>query len=208
MDGNWTLQEHTQFGCSRGGLDEYQVLAADSRVSGLYWRAAEAPRLGCNLMAGVFDLTKPSDHLEKLRREFRRLDDSPFDVDHAFNFFVTAEHMLDWIHSGTAGRAHRDALRNGEPLLQLVSHIASGAKHFDRLSPRHQSMTGSSTSGGYFPHGWFSRNWFARGYFAEASIQISLSGPVAQTLGCSTISAVDLARHVLSYWSATGRVPN
>jgi hypothetical protein len=58
-------------------------------------------------MPGVFELRSPADLLAKLGRELERLRTAPNDVDHAFNFFVTAEHMLDWLHPGNKGKARR-----------------------------------------------------------------------------------------------------
>ena len=42
---------------------------------------------------GFFDLKTPEDLLKKLEREYERLQQHPHDVDMAFNFFVTAEHI-------------------------------------------------------------------------------------------------------------------
>ena len=159
-------------------------------------------------MAGIFELAKPSDLLQKLNRELERLRRSPGDADHAFNFFVTAEHLLDWIYPGSSGKSQREALRNGDPLLELISHIASGAKHFDKLSTHHRSMSGSKSVSGYFSRDYWPRGWFGRGYFSEESIEISVTGPAAKALGSSTVTALDLAQHVLAYWSAPGRIPN
>ena len=44
-------------------------------------------------MLGLFDLTTPEHLLNKLEREYERLKENPADADHAFNFFVTAEHL-------------------------------------------------------------------------------------------------------------------
>jgi hypothetical protein len=51
-------------------------------------------------MIGIFDLIEPRHLFEKLGRELERLRSKPDDVDHAFNFFTTAEHMPDWLHPG------------------------------------------------------------------------------------------------------------
>ena len=56
---------------------------------------------------GVFGLKTPADLLQKMARELARLRDDPDNVDHAFNFFVTAEHMLDWLFPGEEHRATR-----------------------------------------------------------------------------------------------------
>ncbi len=49
-------------------------------------------------MEGLFSLKTPADLREKLRRDLAKLLDAPLDADAAFNFFITAEHMLDWVY--------------------------------------------------------------------------------------------------------------
>jgi hypothetical protein len=148
--------------------------------------------------AGIFNLTRPSDLLQKLGRELRRLQAAPDDVDHAFNFFVTAEHLPDWLGS------RRRSTRKNEPiLLQVVWDIASGAKHFE-LRESHQSVA-STTRQGYFADRYWARGHFAKGHFG-ATLIIHLSGAAANALGPS-ITALGLAEQVHGYWSFPGRVP-
>ncbi|MFH0916882.1 MAG: hypothetical protein V1912_10605 [bacterium] len=157
-------------------------------------------------MPGAFGLTTPADLLRKLSRELDRLRATPNDVDTAFNFFVTAEHLPDWLHPGDGGKAQRRAIREAEPLLQVVSHLASGAKHFDMLSPHHRSVTWSGKGGGFFASRMFASRMFAARFFGRVSLQVSLDGPAANQLGSST-RAIELAEQVYAYWSAVGRVP-
>jgi hypothetical protein len=156
-------------------------------------------------MVGVFDLLTPSDLLAKLRREYERLREAPDNADHAFNFFVTAEHMLDWIYPGHAGKDQRQRLRDSDCLLEVTSHLANGAKHFDRLLQHHQSVTSSARRGGYFSRQYFPMNWFARGYFSEPTLVVELSGNAKAHLG-SPITAVALAEKVLDYWMCAENV--
>jgi hypothetical protein len=132
-------------------------------------------------------------------RELERLRRAPDDVDHAFNFFVTAEHMLDWLHPGHDGGNARRALRDSEPLLQIVSHVANGAKHFGRLSEHHRSVAGYQRLGGYFPTGFLADGYFADGHFPEATFIVALFEEPARDLG-NTISAVSLAERVYRFW--------
>ena len=152
-------------------------------------------------MAGAFGLSAPEDLLAKLRRELERLRDAPNDHDAAINFFVTAEHMLDWLMPGTAGRPKREQLRNSEPLLQVVSHLASGAKHHSQLLSHHQAVSQSGETGGYFAAAYFSPRYFGSSYFGGRTLSVTLTGNAAQTLGPS-LSAVALAEQVYSYWQA------
>jgi len=60
-------------------------------------------------MKGLFQLQTARDLLAKLGHDYERLRNSPNDAYVAFDFFVTAEHILDWLHPGwqepTDGRA-------------------------------------------------------------------------------------------------------
>ena len=45
---------------------------------------------------GVFSLTSAAHLRDKLRHDFEALKADPFNPYLGFNFFVTAEHLLDW----------------------------------------------------------------------------------------------------------------
>jgi hypothetical protein len=156
-------------------------------------------------MTGIFDLSSPRDLLEKLHRELERLKAEPDHVDHAFNFFTTAEHMLDWLYPGNSGELQRKQLRMGDPLLATVSHLASGAKHFDKLSRHHTSVTHTRREGGFWAKGYWAPGVWAKGAWAEPRLSISLSGDAAMVFG-ATITALALAEKVYAYWSSPGRV--
>jgi len=154
---------------------------------------------------GVFTLTSAEDLLAKLGRDLARIEREPWNPDPAFDFFVTAEHMLDWRDPDrkprdSEAKERRGALRESEPLLRITSHIANGAKHFRPLAARHKSIqgTGQRTSGGLQSDG-FQSNAFAP---ATTSPVVDLSDDEATSVGCKEIAAVDLARRVLEYWKA------
>jgi len=77
-------------------------------------------------------LQSAEDLLEKLKWNLQKLEKSPSDVYAAFDFFVTAEHIPDWIN--------KKSIKEGNDLLKLVSHIANGAKHFEVSDKRHKSV--------------------------------------------------------------------
>src|SRR6266498_4883509 len=122
--------------------------------------------------AGIFNLTRPSDLLQKLGRELRRLQEAPDNVDHAFNFFVTAEHLVDWLYPGDEShrKRKRKSTRQSKPILQVVSHIANGAKHFDRLKMHHQSVARTTRQGSYFADRHWASGHFAKGHFGGATL--------------------------------------
>lgn len=159
-------------------------------------------------MTGVFNLSEPKHLLAKLKRELERMRSAPSDVDHAFNFFVTAESIVDWLHPGDAGRAQRRQLRGSEPLLEAVSHIASGAKHLDQLSPHHTSVKSTGRRLGTWTGKRFIPSMGLDSLFgvSRLMVMVTLSGSAAEKYG-NIIRAIELAEHVADYWSAPGRLP-
>jgi len=152
-------------------------------------------------MSGAFGLSTPRDLLAKLQRELGRLRDSPNDRDVAINYFVTAEHILDWLIPGESGRPRRKKIRESEPLLMVVSHLANSAKHHSQLSSHHQSVSSSGQAGGYFPATYFPPSYFACSHFGGRVLSVILKGKAAHEFGPS-ISTIELAERVYSYWES------
>src|SRR5688572_9588972 len=93
---------------------------------------------------GFATLQTPKDLIAKLRHDLRRMESDPDDVYAAFDFFVTAEHILDWLYPDApdaSQKRKREKARSSTRLLQITSHIASGAKHFVALGKHHSSVT-------------------------------------------------------------------
>ncbi|CAK1942281.1 hypothetical protein L8R85_24955 [Vibrio splendidus] len=79
-------------------------------------------------------LSRAEDLLNKARHDYERLIQKPSDSYAAFDFFVTIEHLPDWLA--------RKSMRRENDILKLVSHIANGAKHFTLNKNRHDSLLG------------------------------------------------------------------
>jgi hypothetical protein len=148
-------------------------------------------------MRGMFTLRTTADLMAKLRHDHDRLQKAPDDPYAAFDFFVTAEHMPEWTGLSPGDR---EALRKGEVLLQVVSHIANGAKHFQVEDKRHRSVTASGVRGGFFPPRYFARRFWAGRHFGHGVLYVELDGDAAMMLGAE-ISAVGLADKVLHFWT-------
>lgn len=146
---------------------------------------------------GFFTLSNPLDLLEKLRHDMSRIRSDFGDAYAAFDFFITAEHLLDWKYpdsGGAVNRAEREQLRRTVPVLRVTSHIASGAKHFKALSARHESVEDLRTSGVFDPA------VFDPAVFDTAPrLSVDLAGDDAEALG-SSVEVVILAEQVLDYW--------
>jgi hypothetical protein len=140
---------------------------------------------------GFCELRSVHDLLLKLQQDIVRMVDDPGDEYAAFDFFVTAEHMTDWLYPDS--HVERSALRQSDPLLQLTSHIANGAKHFAAKSTRHTSVE-SIDKERYVEPGYVEPDFF------EESIVIRLSPTEVANFKCAQFDAVTLGYRVLEYW--------
>lgn len=135
-------------------------------------------------MKGLFNLNTPESLVKKLLFEFQNFSERPDDSYQAFNFFVTAEHIPDWIHE--------KELRKAEPILRICSHLANGAKHFE--VDRHHSVNYTEkelyAAGGYFAED-----------YVEEPLVVYLSEREAEELGKVNIRAIQLAEMIVDYWS-------
>ena len=143
---------------------------------------------------GFFELLTARDLLAKLERDLVRAQNSPLDVDAAFDFFVTAYHMLDWLHPGVANRHKRDEIEKNSMLLQVASHLANGSKHFEATARKHQSVYETVKREGPFQADAFQQNAFDVG-----DLVVYLEGDAAAQFGRS-INVVDLARRLVDFW--------
>lgn len=138
---------------------------------------------------GFFSLRTARDLLVKLEADFNRLSDadkSSIKAQYAaFDFFVCAEHIPDWLNETTGGskNSHRDY-----PEGALVSHIASGAKHFHVRDKRHTTVKGTTSVQGAFQD-----NAFQAPAFQVPCLVVDLEdGSHAEVL--------DIATKVLRHW--------
>ena len=149
-------------------------------------------------MEGWFDLRTVHDLLRKLERDFEKLKEHPHDVDLAFNFFVTAEHLLDWQNPGRERSPQRAEARQEDVLLQITSHLASGAKHFKVEAEHHGSVKDADRSGGYWSKGYWTQGYWPPGYWGD-ELYVELDGEAATQIG-SRVGVLDLAKRVLRNW--------
>ena len=140
---------------------------------------------------GFGELKVPHDLLQKLEHDIKRLENSPQDQYAAFDFFVTAEHLVDWVHP--ENKNDRTKLRSSSSLLRITSHIANGAKHFEAKAKHHNSVTGTEKFRVY------EEGVYEPGCFYEPLL-IHLEHDEAQELGLTEIDAVDLGHKVLDFW--------
>lgn len=132
-----------------------------------------------------FELRTAADLFRKIEDDFRALQAVPSDARLAFNFFVTVEHLPDWLHQRQLVRKHC--------ALRVVSHLANGAKHFVLDDPRHKSVTKAEVSG-YVEEG-----YVELGYVADV-LEVHLSPDEAREMGQPVIDVVSLGQKVVQIW--------
>ena len=138
------------------------------------------------------ELKLPSDLLKKLDHDVSRMENSPHDQYAAFDFFVTAEHIVDWIYPDS--KREQNNLRSSSALLRITSHIANGAKHFEAKASHHQSVTGIEKER-YFESGYIEEG------YSEDPLFVHLTEEESVKMNTSTkVKAIWLARQVLEYW--------
>jgi hypothetical protein len=97
-------------------------------------------------------LQTSGDLLKKLHHDYGRMRKDPHDAYAAMDFFIAAEHLIDWHWPDHP--EPRKAERSQEPTA-TVSHLASGAKHFRAEGPRHTSVDDVRVRRGAFQAGAF-----------------------------------------------------
>lgn len=140
---------------------------------------------------GFFSLWRPTDLVEKLAADFDRLraaDPTGREAQYAaFDFFVTAEHLPDWVkHDGGASLT----AQRKYPERALASHIANGMKHFQVCVKKHTAVKDTRvTAGG------FQSNAFQSSGFQVARLVIDLEDG-------TSADALEIAGRVLQHWGA------
>lgn len=133
-----------------------------------------------------FELTTPLQLFQKMQDDLVALKQSGHDQRIAFNFFVTAEHLPDWL--GLREKVKRHAL------LRVVSHLANGAKHFNLDLKRHRSVEKTSVYRLIAP------GYVGPGY-VEEPLLVFLAEEEAKELGTNVIDALELGKRVLEFWA-------
>lgn len=147
-----------------------------------------------NRLTGFGRLREPGDLLAKLRHDYSRVAQNPGDEYAAFDFFVTAEHLVDWLWPGQANRANREQFRSSNPLLEITSHIASGVKHFVAEAKHHQSVSHADVASAAF-----SGDFDPSAFQTADGLFVTLEARAAALFG-PRIGVLPLAERILRFW--------
>ncbi|MEX2535941.1 MAG: hypothetical protein WD273_10150 [Trueperaceae bacterium] len=130
-----------------------------------------------------------NDLYEKLKHDLERMKSNPTSAFPAFDFFVTAYHMLEW-HPGYRKSVVRNEVVAAYPELAVCEHIATGAKHYCVRDPEKKSVERTYIGSFSFE---FSEE------FDTVPLRIRLKGDAERALG-SHIEALDLATLLMRFW--------
>ena len=155
-------------------------------------------------MQGLFDLLTADDLCAKLDHDYRRVKADPADVFAAFDFTVTAWHLLEWRYPGKEGKEQRDALRQQHPILGLCEHLCVSGKHYEPKNPNLQSLRASSRKSAWKRGVWAPGFW-APGFWADELV-IDLVDPARSVYG-ERIKMDYFADLVMEFWRGPGGCP-
>jgi hypothetical protein len=116
---------------------------------------------------------------------------NPLSEDAAFDFFVTARHVPDWLEAQGLGSAA--ALFNQFVELRICRHLADGAKHFSATHAMHKQVQGLAKTPGTFQ-----ANAFQPDAFQTGGLEIELDPADQATLSVGPrINAIHFASQVI-----------
>jgi hypothetical protein len=153
-------------------------------------------------MAGLFDLVSADDLCAKLDHDYRRIKSDPSDVFAAFDFLVTAWHLLEWKYRRPAEQVK---LRNQHPILALTEHLCVSGKHYEPTHQKHQSVQGSVRKSAWARGTWAPGVW-AKGAWQD-SLEVELSPDAAAAIGEERITMDRLADLIMEFWRGPGGCP-
>jgi hypothetical protein len=147
---------------------------------------------------GFFELRTPQQLLQKLRHDRARLQEHHADSYAAFDFFVTANSLIDWVWPSATRRQQR-ANRRSDAIPRICEHLADGAKHFI-LTREHKGVAAttrltSARSG-------LARSGATRSGMTVPTLVVELEPDEAEELGVRKLVGIRaLADMVLLYWA-------
>jgi hypothetical protein len=150
-------------------------------------------------MQGLFKLTTPEHLLRKLEWEYAQWQDDPLHTYRAWNFFVTAEQLPEWLwhtNSRPLGGVKPSVFRRSTPLLRICSHLANGGKHF-RPAKHHTSVASTRRR-----EGWVQEGWISKGWIQHEALMVDLAPAEQRDLSSASasIEAFQLAADMLAFW--------
>jgi hypothetical protein len=141
---------------------------------------------------GLFGMDTPGEMLNKLEKEYRELCANPNDRDVAMNFFVTANHIPDYVFPKS--KSEQATMRRSNTALAACEYVANEGKHSFVGNNKITAVSHTELKGAAFDFSSFDSSAFHTGVPT-----VHLKDEAATELG-PEISALQLAEKVLSFW--------
>lgn len=145
-------------------------------------------------IGGIFELRTPRDLLDKILHDLKRLRQDPTDAYAAFDFFVSARHMPEWIFPDDKVKC--TALFDSHVELRICRHIADSGKHYIVKDPQHKQVKETKGTESAWRTSWgpaWGNSWGT----VDLLVHLDPADPDTSTLG-TDISALDLAARTLA----------
>lgn len=137
------------------------------------------------MLEGFIGLFEAKDLFEKLRSDYNDFLASPNDPYKAYNFFITAEHLPDWLKD--------KKIKYSDPYLRICCHLATGAKHFGVTDKNKKSVEGWSVDV------YIKEDYVEDDYVAPVLV-INLTDEEEDELGRDSIELNEVVTNVFNYW--------
>ncbi|MGB8409291.1 MAG: hypothetical protein WCE58_05215, partial [Gallionella sp.] len=141
-----------------------------------------------------FEITTPKQLLEKATHDIERLKGNHLDAYAAFDFFVTARHIPNWVYPNDSAKC--DALFAQYVELRVCRHLGDGAKHFIATDRRHKQVRSTVRTHNAWGNSW-DKSWGNSWGTDELIIRLDPADRDTSQLGAQ-IRALDLAERILA----------
>lgn len=139
-----------------------------------------------------FGFRSDSELFDKLQADYQRLASDPLDSYAAYDFFVTAWHLVDWTHPSARDSGGREALLARAPVLRICEQVAAGETYIGPYATPY-ALVGDTESGvPWAPITWPPSTW-------TGDLFIRLDGRARELYG-DQVTVMQLAQSVLHVW--------
>lgn len=150
-------------------------------------------------------MREPRDLFAKLRHDLERMREDPLSSFPVYDFFVTANHMVDWVWPSLT-QAQMRRQRASDAYLRISEHLGNAAKHF-LLSREHYAVADIEVLE-RVPKDIVEQSFALMAEPALGAVwliepdgfYVQLDDAAARELGVNRIHVVTLAAQTLDYW--------
>lgn len=153
-------------------------------------------------MRGLFDLLSSEYLCAKLEHDYERVRSNTADVFAAFDFLVTAWHLLEWKYPGA--RKKRKEIKKQYPILALCEHLAVSGKHFEPTDPNLNTVSETHRNSVWKRGAWASGAW-KQGVWKD-DLVVELTDEAQEVFG-DKITMKEIADKVMEFWRGPGGCP-